>query len=86
MQINLACHTQQPKDIKIKFLHQRSQTIKQKYNNEHETEYLHHEKAQFHSHTSSPFLHLVYLGAILPNVRATTGDNIPNSKKIKTII
>ena len=63
MQINLACHTQQPKDIKIKFLHQRSQTIKQKYNNEHETEYLHHEKAQFHSHTSSPFLHLVYLGA-----------------------
>ena len=73
MQINLACHTQQPKDIKIKFLHQRSQTIKQKYNNEHETEYLHHEKAQFHSHMSSPFLHLVYLGEILPNVRATTG-------------
>ena len=86
MQINLACHTQQPKDIKIKFLHQRSQTIKRKYNNEHETEYLHHEKAQFHSHTSSPLLYLVYLGAILPNVRATTGDNIPNSKKIKTII
>ena len=86
MQINLACHTQQPKDIKIKFLHQRSQTIKRKYNNEHETEYLHHEKAQFHSHTSSPLSHLVYLGAILPNVRATTGDNIPNSKKIKTII
>ena len=72
MQINLACHTQQPKDIKIKFLHQRSQTIKQKYNNEHETEYLHHEKAQFHSHVVA-FSALGLFGRILPNVRATTG-------------
>ena len=60
---------------------------KAKYNNEHETEYSHHEKAQSRSHTSSLSLHLVLFGrSILPNVRATTGSNIPNSKKIKTII
>ena len=59
---------------------------KAKYNNEHETEYSHHEKAQSRSHTRA-FAALGLFGrSILPNVRATTGSNIPNSKKIKTII
>ena len=54
---------------------------KRKYNNEHETEYLHHEAAQFHSYVVA-FAALGLFGrSILPNVRATTGSNIPNSKE-----